>query len=54
MIIPLGVAGLVHVNETVVFVGCDVKFRGISPGTIHIIIIEYNNEKQAIQCTKTY
>ena len=41
MIIPLEVAGLVHVNKTVVFVGCDVKFCGISTGTIHrkIIII---------------
>ena len=39
MIIPLGVAGLVHVNITVVFVGCDVKFCGISTGTIHRKII---------------
>ena len=38
MIIPLEVAGLVHVNKIVVSVGCDVKFCGISPGTIHIII----------------
>ena len=50
MIIPLEVAGLVHVNKIVAFVGCDVKFCGISPGTMDKIIIKYkyNNEKQTI------